>query len=163
MMTVRVRVAAMVARWAWRERKQPLQPVSRLPMRCVITDLDVNLHMNNSRYLAIMDVGRYHFMLVSGLGNELMWRRKWRPVLVRAEVDYKKSLKPGERFILETSLETVGNKSAVLLQRFWRGDVLVAEGRVTALFLHQGKSQSLQSLMADFAHLLPDETVPATT
>jgi YbgC/YbaW family acyl-CoA thioester hydrolase len=146
----------MLARWAVKERHQEPQAVSRLAMRCWLTDLDVNRHMNNSRYLALMDLGRYHFMMVSGLGKELLWRQRMQPVLVRAEVDFRKSLKPGDRFVLETSLAEVGTKRSVLLQRFWRGEELIAEGRVTALFLKGGKSQELAPLMADYGHLLPD-------
>jgi YbgC/YbaW family acyl-CoA thioester hydrolase len=158
MMTVRVRLATVLARWALKERKLEPQAVSRLAMRCWLTDLDINRHMNNSRYLALMDIGRYHFMLVSGLGRELLWRRRLQPVLVRAEVDFKRSLQPGDRFVLETRLVDVGTKRSVLQQRFWRGDELVAEGQVTALFLKKGKSQDISGLIHDYSHLLPSRT-----
>jgi YbgC/YbaW family acyl-CoA thioester hydrolase len=157
MMSVRIRLALTLARWALIERRQAPQAVSRLPMRCWLSDLDINCHMNNSRFLALMDVGRYHLMLVSGLGRELMVRRGWRPVLVRAEVDFKSSLKPGDRFVLETQMERVGTKSSVLVQRFWKGDKLVAEGRATAVFLKGGKSQDMSSLLGEWGHLLPVE------
>jgi YbgC/YbaW family acyl-CoA thioester hydrolase len=157
MMSVRVRLAMMLTRWAVKERHQEPQTVSRLAMRCWLTDLDINQHMNNSRYLALMDLGRYHFMMVSGLGKELMVRQRWRPVLVRAEVDFKKSLQPGDRFVLETQLERLGTKSSVLVQRFWKGDQLVAEGRATAVFLKGGRSQDMSALMNEWGHLLPDE------
>jgi acyl-CoA thioesterase FadM len=110
--------------------------------------------MNNSRFLALMDVGRYHLVLVSGLGRELMLRRGWRPVLVRAAVDFKSSLKPGDRFVLETQMERVGTKSSVLVQRFWKGDKLVAEGRATAVFLKEGKTQDVSHLLEEFAYLM---------
>lgn len=154
MMSVRVRLALVLARWSLWERRQPPQPVSRLALRCWPTDLDINWHMNNSRYVALMDVGRYHFMLVSGLGRELIWRRRWRPVLVRAEIDFKSSLNPGDRFTLETQMERVGTKSSVLVQRFWKGETLVAEGRATAVFLKDGKSQDLSGLAKDWGHLM---------
>ncbi|MBC7543910.1 MAG: acyl-CoA thioesterase [Candidatus Sericytochromatia bacterium] len=155
MMTVRVRLAAMLSRWFLVERRQPEQSVSRLHMRCVLTDLDINRHMNNSRYLALMDVGRYHYTLVSGLWRPV-WHRRWFPVLVRAEMNFKRSIGPGERFVLETSLVAIGNKSATLRQRFLVGDVIAAEGIVTALFLHKGKPQVLQSLIDELPALVPE-------
>lgn len=146
MMTVRLRLGAMLARWALFDRKKPAEAVSRLPMRVWWADCDINRHMNNSRYLALMDMGRWHFLLVTKL-HEPMRRKQWFPVAVRVEIDYKKSLNPGDRFVLETQQEAVGTKSATILQRFWRGDELCAEARVIVLFLHKGKSQVLKELL----------------
>lgn len=161
MMTVRVRLAAMLVRWFFEERGRAPQAVSRLSMRCILADCDINRHMNNSRYLALMDLGRYHLTIVSGLGQEL-WRRRWFPVLVRAEIDFKRSIKPGERFVLETSLAEVGTKSAVLLQRFWLGETLAAEARVTGVFVHRGKGQPLAEMLAQFRDLWPEIDASAT-
>ena len=152
MMTVRLRLATLLARWALRERRAEASPVSRLSMRCWPFDCDINRHMNNSRYLALMDLGRWHFLLVTGLYRTI-WRRRWAPVAVRVEIDFKKSLRPGERFTLETAQETVGTKSATLVQRFWRDDELCAEARVVVLFIHKGKSQPLAEALAEHRHL----------
>ncbi|MNX76395.1 Thioesterase superfamily protein [compost metagenome] len=155
MMTVRLRLAAMLTRWFFTERGRAPAPVSRLTMRCGLFDCDINRHMNNSRYLALMDLGRYHLTLVSGLGREL-WRRRWFPVLVRAEIDFKRSLKPGDRFVLETSLAEVGTKRVVLAQRFWLGETLAAEALVTGVFVHRGKGQPLAELLEGFRDLWPE-------
>lgn len=146
MMTVRLRLAKVLARWALKERHQDPQPVSRLAMRCWPTDLDVNRHMNNSRYLALMDVGRYHFLLVSGLWRTVL-KERLSPVLVGAEISFKRSIRPGERFVLETLQGEVNNKSVRLVQRFWVGKELAAEAAVTALFLKGGRAQPLGPLL----------------
>ena len=160
MMSVRVRLAGVLAGWFLKGRHRPLERVSRLRLRCWLSDSDINRHMNNSRYLALMDVGRWHFMLVTG-----MWRvmrdRRWYPVAVRVEIDYKKSIHPGELFELETELEKVSSRSATIRQRFWLGEKLAAEARVVVLFLHQGKTQELASMMVDYPHLQPMEEVSA--
>ncbi|HEY9899606.1 MAG TPA: acyl-CoA thioesterase [Pantanalinema sp.] len=160
-MTVRLRLAAMLVRWFFKERGGAPVPVSRLSMRCGLLDCDINRHMNNSRYLALMDLGRYHLTLASGLGREL-WRRRWFPVLVRAEIDFKRSIKPGERFVLETSLAEVGTKRVVLSQRFWLGETLAAEALVTGVFVHRGKGQPLSELLAQFQDLWPEIGAGAT-
>lgn len=159
MMTVRLRLAQILTRWLIRERGAAPSPVSRLSMRCGPFDCDINRHMNNSRYLALMDLGRWHFLLVTGLYREI-WRRKWAPVAARIEIDFKKSLRPGDRFELETTQEAVGNRSATLLQRFWRDGVLYAEARVIVLFIHRGKSQPLADLLSTLPALAERDESP---
>lgn len=147
MMTVRLRIATMLARWALFGRQAPPVATGRLALRCVWTDCDINGHMNNSRYLALMDLGRWHYMLATGL-----WRytlaNKWAPVAVRVEIDYKKSLKPGDRFELETEASTSSERSVTIRQRFWKGGVLAADAKVVVLFMHKGQVQALAPLFA---------------
>lgn len=154
MMTVRLRIGAMLARWALFGRQQPPAGTGRLKLRCVWTDCDINGHMNNSRYLAIMDLGRWHYMLATGL-----WRftleRKWAPVAVRVEIDYKKSLKPGDRFELETRAISTTERTVTIQQRFWKGDVLCADARVIVLFMHKGQVQALAPLIEAVPHARP--------
>jgi acyl-CoA thioesterase FadM len=149
MMTVRLRLAWLLARWALVERRQPQATESQLAMRCWPFDCDINRHMNNSRYLALMDLGRYHLTLRSGLWREL-WRRRWSPMLVRAEIDFKRGLSPGQPFVLETTLARHTTRSAVMRQRFTSQGQVVAEAQVTAVFFHAGKAQDLTGLMALF-------------
>lgn len=160
MMTVRLRLGWIVARWALFERNRPLQTESRLRLRCVWADCDINCHMNNSRYLALMDLGRYHYSLVTGLARVFL-RRKWFPVLARAEIDFKRPIKPGERIVLETVPLRVGEKSATLSQRFWVGEELAADALATVVFLHRGKSQEIAGLLEDLPHLRPADPVEA--
>ncbi len=147
MMTVRVRIAAMLARWALFGRQAPPVSTGRLRLRCVWTDCDINGHMNNSRYLALMDLGRWHYMLVTGLYRFTL-AEKWAPVAVRVEIDYKKSLKPGDRFELETEATSTTERSVTIRQRFWRDGVLVADAKVVVLFMHKGQVQPLAPLLA---------------
>ena len=51
--------------------RRSLDPLdeSVLKFRVWPTDLDVNFHMNNGRYLTIMDLGRVDLMLRTGLGK----------------------------------------------------------------------------------------------
>lgn len=166
MMTVRLRIAAMLARWALTGRQAPPVATSRLALRCVWTDCDINGHMNNSRYLALMDLGRWHYMLATGL-----WRftldRKWAPVAVRVEIDYKKSLKPGDRFELETEACARTERSVTIRQRFWRDGVLAADAKVVVLFMHKGQVQALAPLLEAVPHARPvarppEEPVPGS-
>ncbi|NNG02495.1 MAG: thioesterase family protein [Inquilinus sp.] len=64
-------------------------------------DLDLNLHMNNGRYLALMDLGRLDLMLRLGLGPAIVGGR-WMPVLASAVIRFRRSLAPFQRFALRT-------------------------------------------------------------
>ena len=61
--------------------------------RVLPTDLDVNGHMNNGRYLSISDLGRFDMLSRGGLWRELM-RRGWYPVIASSTISYRKSLNP---------------------------------------------------------------------
>ena len=48
---------------------------SVLRMRVWLSDIDVNIHMNNARYLAVMDLGRFDLFLRTGMGRTFVRRR----------------------------------------------------------------------------------------
>ena len=60
-------------------------------------DLDVNVHMNNGRYLALMDLGRFDLMVRARLYRPKEHRQRW-PVLGSTMVRYRRSLQPFQRF-----------------------------------------------------------------
>ena len=60
---------------------------SRLSFRVLPNDLDLNLHMNNGRYLTFMDLGRVHLMVQGGLMAHVR-RKRWMSVLAAAEIKF---------------------------------------------------------------------------
>ena len=63
-------------------RRGPLSvwDVARTPFRVLPTDLDLLFHMNNGKYLSILDLGRLDLLLRSGLWQALT-ERGWYPVV----------------------------------------------------------------------------------
>lgn len=106
---------------------------SAIRLRVWPNDLDANLHMNNSRYLLAMDVGRWELVMRTGLWREL-WRRRWFPVVGSATLRFRRSLDPFQRYRLVTRLVAWDEKWCFLEQRFERGGHVHAVGRVKALF-----------------------------
>ncbi|MDB5099640.1 MAG: hypothetical protein JWM80_4061 [Cyanobacteria bacterium RYN_339] len=156
MMTVRTRIATTVLRWLIIERKRPLVDVGRMSLRCWPFDCDLNMHMNNSRYLGLMDLGRWHFVLVAGIAGE-MRARGLMPVAVHVDIDFKKSIGPFQRFTLETKLEAVGTKSFTVSQQFWLGDELAASANVVCLLRNKQGTQLVAPLFDVLPHLrLPE-------
>ena len=85
-----------------------IREVFELRARVWPSDLDFNLHMTNSRYLALADLGRLDLILRTGI-----WRMMWRGldgsgrlgvVLGGCTVRFRRALRPFERFTLSTSI-----------------------------------------------------------
>jgi acyl-CoA thioesterase FadM len=76
---------------------------SRLQFRVWPNDLDINVHMNNARYLALMDLGRLDLIARSGMWRPVL-RRHWQAVIGGALVRYRRPLKPFQRFTLRSRL-----------------------------------------------------------
>ena len=76
---------------------------SILTFRVWPNDLDINLHMNNGRYLTIMDLGRADLMIRCGLGKVIL-KRRWMPVLGAVTIQYRRSLSPFQGFRLRTRI-----------------------------------------------------------
>ena len=77
--------------------------ISVLPQRVWPIDLDINMHMNNARYLSVMDLGRTDWIVRSGAWR-LMRRDKMAPVVGGCLVRYRRSLRPFETYLLKTRL-----------------------------------------------------------
>jgi acyl-CoA thioesterase FadM len=118
--------------------KTSIMDVHSLWFRVLLNDLDTNLHMNNGRYLTIMDLGRTDALLRSGLIKKVV-SEKWMPVIAGVSMIYRRSLTPFERYRLETHLIGWDEKWVYMEQVFIRqnGDIAV-RGYVKATFLRKG-------------------------
>src|ERR1700733_9770590 len=99
----------------WRSRLDARTGVSRLAFRVLPHDLDANLHMNNGRYLTIMDLGRIDFVLRSGLWRP-MWRNSWAPIASAVVIRFRRELRPFEAYWLETRVVAWSDTTAVMEQ-----------------------------------------------
>ena len=107
---------------------------SRVGFRVLPTDCDVNLHMNNGRYLAFMDLGRLHLVAQIGLLGIIL-RRRWGAALGAAEINFIRPLAPFQKFDLVTRIVTWDGKYVYMEHRFESGGVLCAHAFVKGLFL----------------------------
>jgi acyl-CoA thioesterase FadM len=123
----------------FRRRLNPLDE-SVLDFRVWPTDLDVNFHMNNGRYLTIMDLGRVDLMLRTGLGRMAL-KRKWSPLVGSATIRFRQSLNPFQRYRLKSRILCWDDKWFFIEQRFVRQNELVAVGLVKGLL--RGRSGNI--------------------
>lgn len=105
-----------------------------LAFRVMPADIDINLHMNNARYLAMMDLGRWDLILRSGF-----WRRvlkdKLQPVIGGAVVRFRRPLRPFQPFVLRTRQITWDARWLYLEQDIESGGRLACSAQVRVAFL----------------------------
>ncbi len=141
-------------------RRRGLFETSRFAFRVWPNDCDLNLHMNNGRYLTFMDLGRTHLMAQLGLLRVIV-RKRWQPVLAAAEISFLRGLAPFENFTLATRLLTWDEKYIYIEHRFERGQVLCAVALVKAVFLERQRRLAPAEIVAALGIDTPAPPVPA--
>ena len=81
-------------------------------------DLDLSAHMNNGRYLTLMDLGRIDIMLQSGLWRELR-AHGWTPIASTITIRFRRELLPLQKIRLETRLLCWDETLVVMEQTFF--------------------------------------------
>jgi acyl-CoA thioesterase FadM len=97
-------------------RRSALAP-SRLKGRVWPNDLDLFGHVNNGRYLTLMDLGRLDIVLASGLVR-IMRQRHWYAVAATVEIRFQRPLKLWQRYTLTTEIVDWNDAWFVFEQRF---------------------------------------------
>ncbi|MDO5677719.1 MAG: acyl-CoA thioesterase [Propionibacteriaceae bacterium] len=114
-----------------------LWQTSRTPFRVMPTDLDVLGHMNNGKFLTLMDLGRLDLMLRTGMWQKLT-KQGWYPVVAGQSITYRRSLNPFQKFDLYTRLVGYEGPWIYVEQQFCVGETLYAQAVVRARFLRKG-------------------------
>jgi acyl-CoA thioesterase FadM len=138
---------------------------SELGFRVLPSDLDFNMHMNNARYLGIMDIGRIDLILRTGMWRA-MWQNRWQAVLGGSMVRYRRPLRPLQRMELSSRLIGWDDKwlyiehrieargvvacQAVVRAAFVGADGIVAPVRLAGLLGHGGVSPDLPGWVASW-------------
>src|SRR5215218_2972154 len=115
----------------------PMLGPCRTPFRVMPTDLDVLRHMNNGVYLSLMDLARVDLMRRAGLLRHLR-ANGWYPVVAAETIQFRRSLRPFDRFDIVTRVLTWDERSFLIEQCFERGGEVVARALVRAQFLRRG-------------------------
>jgi acyl-CoA thioesterase FadM len=131
-----LRTLAMILA-AFFRRKLDVFGVSQLRFRVMPDDLDFNIHMNNGRYLAIMDIGRTDLILRTGMWRVLL-QNHWQPVLAGSLVRFRRPLKPFQRFELTSHLLFWDEKWLYIEHRIAANGTLASASIVRAAFVGAG-------------------------
>ena len=120
---------------AWWGKRRSFHEPSRLSIRVWPNDLDLNIHMNNGRYLTLMDMGRMDMMLRTG-AMKLWFGRGWQPMIATSMCRHFKALRCFQKFELQTRVIGWDEKWIYFEQRFISGGALYALGIVKAVMVN---------------------------
>lgn len=115
-----------------RTRGAPLiavtQPVATT-FRVLPHDIDINLHLNNGRYLQLIDLNRAEWLIRTGIWDVIR-RNGWKPILGSVAIQYRRELRLWEKAQIDTRLLGWDDRWVYLEHR-----VLSSSGRTMALAL----------------------------
>ena len=155
-MNLLLRVLYVFLTSLWKPKITDILAPARLGLVVLPNDLDFNMHMNNVRFLTIMDLGRLDLILRSGL-LKMMLRQKSVPILASANIRYRLTLDPFQKYILQTQIMGWDEKWVFIEQRFImadgpKKDEVAAIGLVKGCFLDQRNKTTVPS--ADLMNLI---------
>ena len=101
----------------------------RIRMRVLPNDIDINLHLNNARYLSQMDYARTHLLARTGLLGHIIHSR-WQPLVGAVWVTYRRSLPLFARFEITSRLVCWDDRWFYIEQTFTGKSGLAAVGWV---------------------------------
>jgi acyl-CoA thioesterase FadM len=104
----------------------------RIRMRVWPNDIDFNLHMNNGRYLNVMDYGRTHLLARTRLLEHII-RSRWQPLVGAVWMTYRRSLPLFAEFWLSSRLLCWDERWFYLEQTFTGREGLAAMGWVKGI------------------------------
>lgn len=144
-------------------RRGPMSLWDRGVLRFRVTpaDLDFFMHVNNARYLSLMDLGRLDVLMRSGLWAKLH-QQKWYPVVAGQTITYRRSLKLGQSFELHTHILGLDERWSYTEQTFISGGEVCAKALVRGRFLRRsGGSVDHDELEPVLGGFPPRERLPA--
>lgn len=125
---------------AWLGRGLAPWDESVVRFRCWPNDIDPYLHMNNGRFLTIMDLGRSDLTIRSGL-FKIFRRNSWWPVVGAVTIRYKRSIPAFARFTLRTRVVGWDERGIYMEQVFEH------KGRLAARAVMKGAFPSKDGLV----------------
>jgi acyl-CoA thioesterase FadM len=117
-------------------------------------DLDLNLHINNGRYLTLMDLGRMQLLVRLGLLGPVV-KNLWMPVIGAAHIRFRKSLSPFQSFELRTRIVSWDEKWIYIEQNFVSKGERIASAHIKGLIKGRKSNVSTKHLLEKIGHFTP--------
>lgn len=138
-MNLYFRLIWLLLRFPWMPKQTDVLKASTLMMRVMPNDLDLNFHVNNGRFLTIMDLGRLHLAAITGILMPAL-KRGWLPVLGSAKIHFIRPLNMFDQFKMISQVIYWDEKWLYFEQKIFKQEELCAVALFKALFTSkQGK------------------------
>ncbi len=129
------------------------KPENALTLRVLPNDLDINLHMNNGRYLTICDLTRVDMFIRTGLART-MHKEGWMPVIAEHTMTYKKALRPFQKYEVRMTITGWNERVFFMTHTFLVHDKVVAEGTSQGVIVGRGRVIPPTQVMEAVVHRL---------
>ena len=157
-MNLLIRLLWTIIQALWRPRLG-FWETSTVQFHVLPNDIDINLHMTNSRYLSIMDLGRIDYLIRSGLGK-MMIQDKCQAILGAAIIRYRRALKPLQCYTLNTRVITIDDRWSYIEQQFISQGEVVAYALVRGTFTNKEGRVPHALILERFGLNMPDTAIP---
>lgn len=115
--------------------------------RVGLTDIDLNMHLNNAKYLKYMDLARLENMMANGM----MWkflRARVRPIITNTEISYIRELRTWQTFSVSAQILGHDEKYLYSEQRFTSESKLCTHAFTRLACVTKGRSQPVPEVFA---------------
>lgn len=119
---------------------------SVLHVRVWPNDLDLNRHLNNGRAMTLTDLGRWDFVVRSGLLPKAI-KRGWGTAVARANVRFRRPANLFQRLTIRTRILCWDEKRIYMEHRIERGPDLVLRSLLETAIVGKGRAIPSRELM----------------
>lgn len=104
-------------------------------------ELDLQGIVNNAVYQNYIEHARHEFLKAHGLDFNQLHLDGYDAVVVRSEIDYKRSLKSGDNFIVKTSVVREGRLKIIFNQQIIRTDdqTIILNAKIHAACIYKNR------------------------
>lgn len=134
-MNLYLRMLFVVCKAFAREKIPTNKLTNSIFIRTMPNDLDLNLHVNNGRFLTLCDLSRIDLFVRTGLAK-LMVKHKWSPIIAEHTMSYFRPLGLFAKVELVMSITHWDHKFFYCSHRFYVKEKLIAEGTSKALVVN---------------------------
>lgn len=145
-MNLYFRFLAVIIKNLLRPQKRDIFDETSVDLRVLPNDLDLNMHMNNGRFLTVMDIGRTDYTMKIGMHKHML-KEKWGAVATAINIAFLRPLPPFKKYQLRTRLLSWDDMWFYMEQNFVRDNQIVASAIVKATFLAKGKRISPKTVI----------------
>lgn len=131
----------------------------RKDFRVGLTDIDLNLHLNNAKYLRYMDLTRLEQMLASGAFWALL-SRGIKPIIANNEISYIRELRTWQQFTVSARIIGVDDKYLYYDQRFHSAGRLCTHALLRVVCVKDGKSLAMPQVLEKIGVNTPPPALP---
>ncbi|WP_026556255.1 acyl-CoA thioesterase [Arthrobacter sp. 35W] len=142
-----------------RQSRLTMWDASSMPMRVLFTDVDINMHINNGMYFSLMDLGRFDLLVRSGAWK-VARRKGWNPVVNAETIAFRKSLKLGQRYTIESKVLGFDEKAMYFEQRMVAGGEIYARAYIAARLVGKKGPISNEEIFAEIGQPPSDLILP---